>query len=121
MVQDLVMQDGRQIWEHVLDLVVTRWNDNQNMIPVIASTAALDFLEVRKRIPDDMPILLAGVGAQGGSYADLRKLLNSRRFGVFVNSSRGILYPSAGSSMSWQQTVEAAAIDLKDTLNEQRR
>ena len=120
-VQDLLLQDGRRLWEHMLDFVTTRWNENQNMVPVISSTATLDFLDVRKRIPDDMPILLAGVGAQGGSYAEIRKLLNSEGLGVFVNSSRGILYPFADPGTPWQQVVEAAAIDLKNTLNDQRR
>lgn len=121
MIQDLPLQDGRYLWEHILELVTTRWNDNQNMAPVISSTATIDFLEVRKRIPDDMPILLAGVGAQGGSYAELRKLLNSKEAGVFVNSSRGILYAPPGPGIPWQHAVEAAAVDLKDTLNMQRR
>lgn len=120
-VQDMLLQDGRKLWEHVLELVTTQWNDNQNMVPVISSTATLDFPEVRKRIPDEMPILLAGVGAQGGSYTDLRKLLNSNGVGVFVNSSRGILYPSADPTVVWQKAIEVAAIALKNTLNEQRR
>lgn len=120
-VQDLLAQDGRQVWEHVLDLVVTRWNDNRNMIPVISSAIEQDFEEVRKRIPDEMPILLAGVGAQGGSYTNFHKLLNSRGSGVFVNSSRKILYPYTNRSMSWYKAVEVAAIDQKNILNEQRR
>jgi len=67
--------------------------------------------EVRKEIPDKMPILLAGVGAQGGSLEGLSTLLNSKRSGVFVNSSRGIIYA---------EQPEQAAIKLKEELNAKR-
>lgn len=119
-VQDAVLQDGQQFWRHVLNLVVSRWNRNENMIPVLSSTVGLDMDELRRLIPDKMPILLAGVGAQDGSYADLRKLLNSEGIGVFVNSSRGILYPQQ-SQQSWQNAVEKAAVELKEALNKERR
>lgn len=121
MIQDTVLQDGRKLWEYLLELVTTQWNDNQNMVPVISATATLDLAKVRQQIPDEMPILFAGVGAQGGNYADLNKLLNSKKSGVFVNSSRGILYPAADPDVPWGEAIESAAVTLKATLNEQRR
>lgn len=119
-IQDVVLQDGQPLWWHVLRLVVNRWNSSENMIPVLSSTVGLNMEELRAIVPDKMPILLAGVGAQGGSYANLRKLLNSEGVGVFVNSSRGILYPQQ-SQQSWQDAVEKAAIELKESLNRERR
>jgi len=50
----------------------------------------------------------------------LCKLLNSEGVGVFVNSSRGILYPRQ-SQQSWQNAVEKAAVELKEELNKERR
>lgn len=118
-VQDVVLQDGQPLWRHVLNLVVNRWNHSENMIPVLSSTVGLNMEELRAIVPDRVPILLAGVGAQGGSYADLRKLLNSEGIGVFVNSSRGILYPQQ-DQQSWQSAVEKAAVELKTALNMER-
>jgi len=118
-VQDVVLQNGQPLWRHVLDLVVNRWNRNTNMIPVLSSTVGLNMEELRALVPDKMPILLAGVGAQGGSYANLRKLLNSEGVGVFVNSSRSILY-SQQSQQSWQSAVEKAAVGWKEVLNKER-
>lgn len=120
-VQDVELQDKRKLWEYILELVTTEWNDSRNMVPVISSTATLDLTKVRQQIPDEMPILLAGVGAQGGSYAELGELLNSQKSGVFVNSSRGILYPPSDPTILWQQVIASKAITLKETLNEQRR
>jgi orotidine-5'-phosphate decarboxylase len=118
-VQDVALQNGQPFWRYVLDLVVNHWNHNANMIPVLSSTVGLNMAEIRPLIPDWMPILLAGVGTQGGNYADLRNLLNSEGVGVFINSSRGILYPK--SQQHWQIAIEEAAVRLKEALNNQRR
>jgi orotidine-5'-phosphate decarboxylase len=119
-IQDVVLRDGQPLWRYVLDLVINRWNHSGNMIPVLSSTGELNADELRAIIPDKMPILLAGVGAQGGSYAGLRKLLNSEGVGVFVNSSRDILYPQPSQQL-WQIAVERMAMELKESLNKARR
>lgn len=117
-VQDVAIEGGDPLWRYILDLVVNRWNRAENMIPVISSNADLNMTHVRSLIPDTMPILLAGIGAQGGSYLSLSQMINSKGIGVFVNSSRGILYPN--SSQLWQVAIEEAAIELKNALNVQR-
>lgn len=117
-VQDVILYNGLPLWRHVLDLVVNRWDKGKNMIPVIPSTAELNAIQVRSLIPDRMPILLAGIGAQGGSYDDLRDLLNSEGIGVLVNSSRGILYPN--SEKQWHIAIKEAVIELKNTVNNER-
>lgn len=119
-VQNVILQDRQPLWQHMLNLVVNRWNRNENMIPVLSSTVGHNMEELRAVIPDKMPILLAGVGAQGGSYTDLRKLLNSEGIGVFVNSSRNILYPQQ-DHQSWQSAIEKASVELKEALNKERR
>ncbi len=118
-VQEVALQNGQPFWRHILDLVVNRWNRNANMIPVLSATVGLNMAEIRSLIPDRMPILLAGVGAQGGKFADLRNLLNSEDVGVFVNSSRDILYPK--SQQPWRIAIEEAAVRLKEALNNERR
>jgi len=119
-IQDVVIQkNGWPFWRYVLDLVVNRWNHSKNMIPVISSTVEINRQEIRQLIPDKMPILLAGIGVQGGSYTGLCQLLNSENVGVFINSSRGILYPK--SEKEWRIAIKKAAIELKDILNQERR
>ncbi|TAK94119.1 orotidine-5'-phosphate decarboxylase, partial [Patescibacteria group bacterium] len=76
-VQDVILQDRRPLWRYMLDLVVNRWNASGNIVPVIASTADIDLREVRAAIPDNMPILFAGYGSQGGQAAHLRDLVDS--------------------------------------------
>lgn len=116
-----IVQDYCDLWKHILHQVVDRWNVANNLIPVITSTANIDLAEVRAIIPDQMPILLAGFGAQGGSVDQLRLLLNSKSIGVFVNSSRGIIYPYCTNNADWRQAIESSVAKMKSRLNEQRR
>ena len=96
-IQDVILQNGQPLWRYILNLVVNHWNGKRNIIPVLSSTEELNFTEIRSLLPDKMPILLAGVGTQKGSYANLYELLNSEGIGVFINSSRSILYPKSSN------------------------
>jgi len=120
-IQDMVTASGKMLWEVVLDYVVNRWNGASNMIPVISSTAGLDRSSIRKVIPNDMSILYAGIGEQGGDERGVKELLNAEKSGVFVNSSRGILYPLCHNGQKWQNAVMNKAIELRDSLNAHRR
>ena len=117
-IQDVILQNGQPLWRYILNLVVNHWNGKRNIIPVLSSTEELNFTEIRSLLPDKMPILLAGVGTQKGSYANLYELLNSEGIGVFINSSRSILYPK--SSKPWKIAIEEVAIKMKEELNRRR-
>lgn len=117
-VQGLRLDNGKPLWEEMLDLALTRWNKNENLIPVLSSNVEQqNYRLIRQKLPNDMPILLAGVGSQGGDPEVLRQLLNSDKRGVFVNSSRGILYPYDKKDPKWREQILKAVIDLKTTLN----
>ncbi len=117
-VQELKLSDGKNLWEKMLDLTLNRWNKNQNLIVVLSSnTTAYDYTLIRKQIPQDTPILLAGIGLQGGDPLVLKQLLNDNNRGVFVNSSRGILYPYDRADTQWQTAILTAVVQLKELLN----
>lgn len=118
-VQDVNLANGQMLWQYILDLMLSRWNTSGNMIPVLSSTASMALSTIRPLIPQQTPILLAGVGAQGGSLTGLADLLNNQGVGPFVNSSRGILYPPY--SEDWAQDIQNAAIALKEALNRERK
>ena len=114
-IQDLILENDLPLWRYVLDLVINRWNYNGNMIPVLSSNCECNMAGIRAIIPENMPILLAGVGAQNGNYSSLNLLLNKNKNGVFVNSSRGILY--SNTEKPWRLAIENAVIELKESLN----
>lgn len=115
-IQDIILQNGRPLWKHILDILVNRWNYNNNMIPVLSANSTWNLSEIRKVIPNEMIILLAGIGAQGGNYTNLCNLLNANNVGAFVNSSRGILYQTE-SQKPWNVAIEESVIQLKNKLN----
>ncbi len=120
-VQEVELMHGKPFWEYMLSLTVNRWNTNRNLIPVLSSNSeSVDFKRVRKVIPQDMPILLAGVGIQGGNPQVVKDLLNDKGTGVFVNSSRGILYPYEQNNLKWKKAVLEEVLALKKTINKMR-
>lgn len=75
------------IAEHVKD-----WNTNNNLGVVVGATYPEDLKKVRK-IVGDMPILVPGIGAQGGDLeATIKNGLNSKKQGLIISSSRGIIF-----------------------------
>lgn len=120
-VQELILLDGRKLWEEILHLTINRWNTNKNLIVVLSATDNHDYTSMRTQIPQNMPILLAGIGSQGGNPSVMKQLLNNAGRGVFVNSSRGILYPYEHTDEQWKAKVLNAIIELKDTLNHIRK
>lgn len=116
-VQDIVTRDGKPLWKYILELTATRWNTAGNMIPILASTAEIDLSDIRTIIPDNMPVLFAGYGVQGGTTQHLREFLDSNGRGVFVNSSRGILYPYEIDDEGWREAITCAVVKMKDDLN----
>jgi len=65
-------------------------------------------------------VLFAGYGAQGGTVKQLRELLDSTGREVFVNSSRGLLYPYDPTDQGWRDKVVKAVTRMKDELNFER-
>lgn len=121
-VQELRLEDGRMLWEEMLELTLNRWNKNENMILILSSNSPnYDYSSIRKKIPQNTPILLAGIGAQGGNSEVMKQLLDNNKRGVFVNSSRGILYSYETTSPEWKNAVLNAVIALKTELNEIRK
>src|SRR5690606_20888302 len=62
--QDL-LGDGRPLYQHVAAKAATEWNANGNVALVVGATWPEQLREVRA-IVGEMPLLVPGVGAQGG-------------------------------------------------------
>jgi orotidine-5'-phosphate decarboxylase len=70
------------------------------------------FEDIRKIAPDHF-LLVPGVGAQGGSLQEVCRYGMTRDCGLLVNSSRGIIYASAGEDFA-----EAAAEKARELQQE---
>ncbi|MDO4929918.1 MAG: orotidine-5'-phosphate decarboxylase [Bacteroidales bacterium] len=81
---------GKRLFERVLE-TSQKWADSERMMYVVGATQGALFEDVRKIVPNHF-LLVPGVGAQGGSLAEVCKYGMTKDCGLLVNSSRGIIY-----------------------------
>ena len=94
------------------------WNISGNVGLVVGATYPEELRQVRAQCPD-LPILLPGIGAQGGDlHASVTNGLDSRAAGLIIASSRQVLYASQGADFA--QRARDAALNLRDRINECR-
>jgi len=91
------------------------WNTYGNIGLVVGATYPEELRRVRQLCPD-IPLLIPGIGAQGGDLA------NAVRYGVdaqgqkaIISSSRQIIYASKGKDFA--MAARAAALKLRDEIN----
>jgi orotidine-5'-phosphate decarboxylase len=116
--QDLVVADGRPLYQHVAEKIAREWNANGNCALVVGATWPAQLREVRA-IVGDVPFLVPGVGAQGGDVeAVVTNAKTADGTGLVVSSSRAILYASNGKDFA--QAAGDAAKSLRDEINRYR-
>ena len=109
---------GLRLYEHVARLVAEEWNASGNCGLVVGATFPAEIARVRALI-GDMPLLVPGIGAQGGDIAaTLAAGLSTHGAGLMINSSRAILY--AGQDENFAAAARQAALDTRDAINAQR-
>lgn len=102
---------GQPLYLHVAKMVRERWGHTEQCGLVVGATFPKELALVRQTVGDDIPLLIPGIGAQGGDIvATVQAGKNQHKQGMLINSSRAILYASAGND--WQ---EAAAEVAKQT------
>ena len=95
--------------QHLFEQVLhtsQRWGNPANMMYVVGATKADMLTTVRNIVPDSF-LLVPGVGAQGGSLAEVCRYGMTHECGLLVNSSRGIIYASAGTDFAERAADEA--------------
>ena len=120
--QDLIVPDGigggRPLYQHVAQLVAREWNTNGNCAVVVGATYPEELREVRTLV-GEMPILVPGVGAQGGDVeAVVRNGKNAQGVGLIISSSRAILY--AGSGEDFAHAARREAQKLREAIDRWR-
>ncbi|MBN8726601.1 MAG: orotidine-5'-phosphate decarboxylase [Xanthomonadales bacterium] len=106
---------GAPLYLRVAETVARDWNAHGNCALVTGATWPEELGRVRAAV-GDMPLLVPGIGAQGGDVAAvLRHGATANGTGLMVSSSRAILY--AGSGTDFTDAARAAARELRDTIN----
>ncbi len=107
------------LYQVVARHVAEDWNMHGNCAIVVGATYPSELKQVRA-IVGDMPILIPGIGAQGGDIsATVAVGKDSRSQGMIINSSRAILYASNGDNFA--QAAREATKNLRDSINSYRQ
>lgn len=108
--QDLVVETdiGKMpLYQVVARRVANHWNNLGNCGLVVGATYPEELAEVRERVGDAMPILVPGVGTQGGSVSEV---MNAGRTNLIINSASAILF--ASSERDFADAARAATLKL---------
>jgi orotidine-5'-phosphate decarboxylase len=101
--------DGRAIFEIVAEKAARDWNKNGNVCLVAGGTHIEELKKIRS-LAGEIPLLVPGVGAQGGDVKQIIKVgKDSRGHGLMINASRSVIYAQGAD---FQKAVRGAAEQL---------
>lgn len=113
--QDLVLENGKKVYEHMGDLV-SAWGEKSigshgysDVGAVVGATYPAMLTELRERLPHTF-FLVPGYGAQGGGAKDVVGAFKNG-VGAVINSSRGILCAYKAQGLPAEKFAEAARIE----------
>ena len=109
---------GRPLYEHVVRTALA-WEKPENdgakgSLGFVVGASDIEALRRIRTLASDSPLLIPGVGAQGGNSSDVLEAIREGSGPVLVNSSRAILYASAGRD--FDRAARQAAETLRASL-----
>jgi orotidine-5'-phosphate decarboxylase len=104
-------ETGERLFEKVLRASLN-WGTDENMMYVVGATKAEMLTDIRAIVPEHF-LLVPGVGAQGGSLAEVAKYGLNSTCGLLVNSSRQIIYASSDADYAKAARLEAEKVQLE--------
>ena len=111
-----------KLYERVARLASSEWNSNGQCALVVGATFPAEIARVRS-IVGDMPLLVPGIGAQGGDVqATVHAGRTANRCGLMINSSRAVLYAARkdGIDSDYLAAARRVAQETRDTINRYR-
>jgi orotidine-5'-phosphate decarboxylase len=111
------LHDGELLYERIARLAATDWNRNGQLGLVVGATFPAELARVRHIAPA-LPLLVPGVGAQGGDARATVEAAWRPGSPLIVNASRAVLY--AGDDDDFASAARRAAADLRAALNSAR-
>jgi orotidine-5'-phosphate decarboxylase len=110
------------LYEHIAKLAQGEWNTNGQLGLVVGATYPNEIERVRKVAPH-VPLLIPGVGAQGGDAvatvkAGWKQVNGETTAPIIVNSSRAVLYASSGADFA--AAARKVAVQTRDVLQAAR-
>ncbi len=121
--QDITLDSGNQsikLYQYVAERVVKDWNYNGNCGLVLGATYPDELNNVRRIVGNGFPLLIPGVGSQGGDVEKTVKAgVDKDGLNAIINSSRGIIFASSG--IDFAKIARSETDKLKSLINSYRR
>jgi len=102
------------LYEHVAQLAQNQWNTTGQVGLVVGATFPLEVANVRRLAPS-LPLLIPGIGAQGGDAVSTVRAARTSSAHAVINSSRAILY--ADSGVNFDERAREVALHTRNLLN----
>ena len=113
--------DGKPLYQHVARMVAEKWNHQGQCGLVVGATFPQEIAQVRA-IVGDMPLLVPGIGAQGGDIeATVKAGQTLDGAGMMINSSRAILYAKPADGETFADAAARVARETRDAINAFRK
>jgi orotidine-5'-phosphate decarboxylase len=113
-VQDVLLDDGRRLWEHVAGLV-DAWGEDlvgdsglSSVGAVVGATFPLEVARARELLPRSV-LLLPGIGAQGGKPAEIEAAFAAGPASALVSASRSVIYAIGAGDGDYRAAAGAEA------------
>ena len=103
--------DNQELFEIVIEQA-QKWAGPEKLMFVVGATQANELKRIRELTPKNF-LLVPGIGAQGGSLADVSRYGLTNDGGLLVNASRSILYASNGSDFADRARQEAKQLQME--------
>jgi orotidine-5'-phosphate decarboxylase len=114
-----LLVDGRPLYTHVANMVASQWTAMGSCGLVVGATYPGELAAVRN-IVGDLPLLVPGIGAQGGDVdAAVAAGMDRHGTGLVINSSRAILYASSGPDFA--EAARAEAVRTREAISRAAR
>ena len=117
--QNLTLDNGQLLFQQVAQNAAEKWNKNRNVLLVVGATYPQELAKIRS-IVGEMPLLIPGIGAQGGDVeATLKSGLNvnPEKSGLIISSSRGIIY-AGNTKQNYAHLASQACTELNQQIND---
>jgi orotidine-5'-phosphate decarboxylase len=114
--QRITDENGIPLYEKVMSKAM-EWGTMDQMMFVVGATHTELIAKIRGIAPDNF-FLVPGVGAQGGSLADVAKFGMNKNVGLLVNSSRGIIYAGDDTAVSAAREAKKVQEEMNQLLDQ---
>lgn len=109
--------DGQPLYQKVVDKILS-WNENGSCGLVVGATHPEELAGIRAKV-GSMPILIPGIGVQGGDVEQSVKAgTDAKSMRAIFNVSRSVIYASSGENFARDARVEA--LRVRDEINTYR-